>query len=501
MAVPQCSPPPVGERNQTPLPRLALRFRMTECPPPSVPLCVDLDGTLCRSDTLLEALVQGLRERPWMLFAALLAVLSGRARFKAWVADTFGLEPGSLPLREDLVQWLHDQRALGRQLVLATAASRKSADIVAASLGIFDEVLASTPETNLRGAAKAEALVARFGERGFLYAGNDRHDLDVWRRAAGAVVVDASPGLLAHITCPIVRLFPRERPRAVELLRALRPHQWAKNALVFVPLLASGRWSDAPAIRGSSLAFFALSAMASAVYLVNDLIDLASDRRHRSKRRRPLAQASLPIAWAVPAACVLSAAAMTIAFAGGTGLFLALASYVVLTTAYTLLLKRVALVDVFVLSALYTLRMYAGGMAAGIPISIWLLNFGMFLFLSLALLKRLVEIGRQTDAGSVPGRGYSTHDATPILALGCASGIVASLVLALYVNSEAARSQYHLVEPLFGLVPLCLFVVCRLWLSGWRGQLDDDPVAGSLRDPGFWAAGILGVLLVFLGRR
>jgi 4-hydroxybenzoate polyprenyltransferase len=464
-------------------------------PPGSAPsaarvLAVDLDGTLLRSDLMWEGLARVVLRRPWRLPALGVALLGGRAAFKGCVAASVELDPATMPWREDLLEWVRAERQRGRRIVLATAADRTIAERIAAHLDAFDEVLASEPGRNLSSRVKAEALAERFGEGGFDYAGDHaRKDWPVFARA-GACVPAGSPGLeraLRRHNRPIAASFADQGTVIATVLRAMRIHQWAKNLLVFVPLLTAHLVLDAAAWGKSLLAFAAFSLLASGTYLLNDLHDLDADRRHATKRRRPLASGDLSIPAGFALALLLSLSGLAIAFLALPKAFVgAIGLYLALTLAYSLFLKRMLLVDVVALSLLYTVRIYGGAEAIEVELSEWLFVFSLFVFTSLAFLKRSIEL-RRTDLSSgatLAGRGYAAEDAAVVRVVGPALGVMSVLVLALYVQSPSVEAAYASPRLLWLLLPLMTYWVVRIWMLAERGQVDDDPVAFSIRDRG-----------------
>jgi 4-hydroxybenzoate polyprenyltransferase len=463
-------------------------------------LAVDLDGTLLHTDTLVESVVTLLRQRPWMIGPALLALLRGRAGFKAWLAGRVDLEVGCLPFNGELLDWLRGERAQGRRLVLVTAADRRIADAVAAHTGLFDEVLASEGGVNLKGRAKAAALVERYGPGNFDYAGNAPADLPVWRVAREAIVVGgAALEQDARQVATVGRRFARPPLQAATVLRALRLHQWVKNLLVFVPILAAHRFTDGATLAAVALAFVVFGLTASAVYLINDLVDLPADRGHPRKCRRPFACGDLPLAWGMLLPPLLLVAAAALGAAWLPPAFLAvLAGYFVLTTAYSFLLKRLPIVDVMTLAGLYTIRVIAGGAAVALPPSFWLLACSMFIFLSLALVKRDTELRSLLARGELAARGRGWHvDDLPLIGgLGAASGIAAVLVLALYIDSQAAQNLYLTPEALWFICPLLLYWVSRLWFKTHRGEMHEDPVVFAMQDRTSLVLGALTAAIV-----
>lgn len=462
-----------------------------------LPLCVDLDGTLINSDTLAEGVV-GLGADLRLAGALLKLPVSGRAGFKHAVAQAHHLDPHLLPYNETLLDYLHAQKAAGRYLVLATAANVAIAEAVAGYLGIFDEVIASDDTHNLKGAAKAQALCERFGEQGFAYAGDSASDLAVWRLAGAAVVVNARPAVarraegLAPVEATIAG--PPHSPRV--LLRAMRPHQWLKNLLTFVPIFTAHAITDPVAWLNSILCFAAFCATASAIYLINDATDLTADRQHPRKRLRPLASGALSLSAGLGAAALLVTIGIGLAILSGA--LWVVAAYAVMSVSYSLKLKELPLVDVFMLASLYTVRIFAGGVATGHPLSLWLLGFSGFLFLGLAVLKRVTELAAlsRKQERSPSRRGYTTQDLPILQIFGCASSFAATLVLALFVQQAATAEQYASPGLLWGVVPLMLFWQCRLWLSTSRGYMHDDPIVYSGRDWVSWLVGSSVLLLL-----
>ena len=450
-----------------------------------LPLCVDLDGTLCRSDTLFEAFLSLLKQQPLALLLAPFWLLGGRAAFKQKVAAGAELNVAALPWRQDLLDWLRGEKASGRQLLLVTGADQQIARASAEHFGLFDDVLASDGRTNLTGSQKRAALVQRFGEKGFDYVGNAPVDVKVWASAATAHVADATPALVtkAAAVAPVGQQFPA-RPAGFKLwVKALRAHQWVKNVLIFVPIGLVQKF-DTHTLTLTLLAFLAFSLCASSVYLINDLLDLESDRAHPRKRERPFAAARLPLLGGLFLAPVLLLAAFVIA-AYITPKFLAvLAGYYLLTLAYSLHLKRMPLVDVLMLAALYTLRIIAGGAAAGVALSFWLLAFSVFLFLSLGIVKRYAEMDMvKASAGEkAAGRGYHVDDLPLLRNLGTSSGYGAVLVLAMYINSPESQLVYAHPKRLWLLAPIVLYWISRIWLKTHRGLMHDDPIVFALKD-------------------
>jgi 4-hydroxybenzoate polyprenyltransferase len=338
---------------------------------------------------------------------------------------------------------------------------------------------------NLKGARKAAALVERFGERGFAYAGNDRSDLDVWCHANSAIVINATRSVAgkAAATTSIEKSLNDVRSPVLAVLRALRPYQWVKNLLVFVPIATAHDLNDAAAWSSAGWIFAAFCATASGIYVVNDLLDLKADRLHPRKRRRPFASGALsPLLGLGISIAFLAAGAF---FAAQTHAALLVALYAVATLSYSLWLKEFPLVDIFVLAGLYTLRLFAGGDATGHPVSLWLLGFSSFFFLSLALVKRVSEMMTLTKS-SAARRGYWAADVPILQLMGIASGFTSVVVLSLFVQDETTSRLYASPALLWCTVPLILFWLCRIWLSTARGYMHDDPIVYAAKDWVSW---------------
>jgi len=450
-----------------------------------VPLCVDLDGTLIRSDLLVESALALLRRNPLHLFAMPFWLLRGRAHLKHQIAKRVQIDVPTLPWDTRVLDLVKEQRAQ-RPTCLCTASDGLLANAVAEHVGIFDAVMASDGKRNLSGRTKASALVDRFGDHRFDYAGDAARDLTVWKHAHAAFVVNASASTCARVkkACEVAREFPREHAGIRDWLGALRVHQWLKNLLVFVPLVAAHlALVPGTAIR-ASIAFAIFCVCASSVYMLNDLLDLEADRKHPRKRNRPFAAGRLPLAAGLAAAPLLAIAAFIAAYALAPRFASVLLGYYVLTLAYSLKLKQVVMLDVIVLAALYTLRIIAGGVVIGTGSSFWLLAFSMFVFLSLAILKRYTELGVQREAGNqkLDGRGYHTGDYELLASLGGASGYLSVLVLALYINSTASAELYRHPQVLWLLCPLLLFWISRAWIIAHRSAMHDDPVIFAVTD-------------------
>jgi 4-hydroxybenzoate polyprenyltransferase len=466
-------------------------------------LCVDLDGTLMATDLLWESLVVVARDNPLAVVRALPSLLEGRARFKRQIAERAIIDPSTLPYRREVIELVTRHRQQGGRTLLVTAADANLAHAVAAHLGIFDDVLASDGTRNLKGLAKLARLQEELGPVPFDYMGDSAADLPVWQAATQAYVV--SPGLSLRRRIERAGLkpevLPGSTPGVAPAIRALRPHQWAKNALVFVPVLAAHQFVNVQKMMAVLSCFLAFCLCASGVYVFNDLMDLEADRRHASKRTRPTASGQLSI----PAASLLSGGLIASGLAIALWLLnvqvaAMLVLYVTITIAYSMYLKRKMMVDVLTLSGLYTLRVLAGGLAAETKVSSWLLAFSMFLFLSLAFAKRYTKLNAAAAAGdSVRRRGYWPRDLDLVRSVGPTSGYIAALLILLYVDlSPDVTRLYRHAAVLNLLCPLILYWITRVWFLAQRQQLVDDPVVFALRDRISRLAGVVGIAILLV---
>jgi 4-hydroxybenzoate polyprenyltransferase len=457
------------------------------------PLVVDLDGTLCQTDTLWENFFAAWRLHWWLPVAASFWLLTGRTRLKAHLAEIALPSVDSLPWNEAVINALKHARNDGRTCVLATAAHERVAYACADKLRLFDKVFASTDRNNLKGEAKASLLVATYGENGFDYVGDSRADLSVWQKAAKKYTVS---DVVPHGGEP---LHPRpERSSLAAWAKLLRIRHWVKNVLVFVAPVAAHSWANVTGWQAVALTFAAFCAVCSGVYILNDLFDLAADRLHPSKRNRPLAAGVLPLAPAFAVALVLLALGLATALFAGPWVAAVVLAYLIVNAIYTGHLKRVPVFDVFCLAGLYTLRIVAGAAAVVVPLSTWLVAFSVFAFLSLALLKRAADIARLSPDELLPGRGYTGRDAAFVSGFGIASAVAACLVLALYVASDQVASMYATPLWLWGLAVVVLLWLARMWRMAISGTMDDDPVLFATRDGVSWGCAAVTVICVLL---
>ena len=455
-----------------------------------VPLIVDLDGTLIKSDLMVESALQLLRRNVLFLLRMLIWLARGKACLKEQVARRVHLDLSNIPYNRRFVSFLKQEVGRGRPVYLATASDARLAVPIAEHFGLFERVLASDGRINLRGKKKLKAIQEATEEGPFDYAGNARVDVPIWRRARRAIVVNPGLGVeRAARRCSDVAAVFEDRPAGLMVyLRAIRVHQWLKNLLIGVPLLTSHSWNNLPAALSLLLAFVSFSLSASATYLLNDLLDLSADRRHPRKSQRPLASGDLSLVPAVGLMIGLMAAGLALAAVVSHEFQLILLLYVGLTVCYSLYFKTLVLIDVILLASLYTLRILAGTAAIGVALSYWLFAFSMFLFLSLALVKRCSELQSMQETGldKASGRDYRVTDLSILSGMGIAAGYLAVLVLALFVNSPHDLSHYSHPNRLWLLCPPMAYWVSRLWIKTSRGEMHDDPLLYSVRDRASW---------------
>ncbi len=467
------------------------------------PLIVDLDGTLILTDLLHESVLKLLRERPLCALQLPFKLTAGKAQLKHYVAARTELLVETLPYNTRLLQWLREERGRGRQLILCTASNGKFAREVADYLDLFDDVMASDASSNLKGAQKAQALVERFGRGNFDYAGNSRADLPIWECAAEAVVVNADDRLAAEaaLRCPVARTFAAQKIKLMDWQRALRIQQWLKNLLLFAPVLAAHRLMESEVLLLLVLAFVAFGMVASSTYLMNDLLDLESDRLHPRKRKRPLAAGIIAAPVAIAVGMGLLVTGLLLACVINLQFLVCLLCYLFITCCYSWFLKRKVLLDCITLAMLYTLRIVAGAAAINMGLSFWLLSFSAFLFLSLAFVKRYAEIEVQLLEGrdKVHGRGYYTSDAPLLQTLGISAGYVAALVLSLYLNSEEILLLYQTPEIVWGAVLVLLYWISWMWMQANRGNMHDDPLVFAIKDKVSLLAGVMFLMVLSLG--
>ncbi|SDX00029.1 4-hydroxybenzoate polyprenyltransferase [Ruegeria halocynthiae] len=448
-------------------------------------LAVDLDGTLIASDMLHETFWASISQNWRAMFAAPVALIKGRAALKSKLQDLGQVSVDALPYNQAVIEYIKTWRESGNPAVLVTASDQRIADQIAAHVGVFDAVYGSDGNINLKGINKAKFLEQKYGANGFAYVGDSNADLAVWDKANKAITVNASGALrdkVNHLDCEVEHLTTGGVSRRA-YLRAMRPHQWVKNVLVFLPMIAAHSFTTHTMVN-SLFAFMSFCLIASSVYVVNDLLDLKADREHPRKRNRPFASGAIPVSHGIWMAGGLLfaggmlAALTNLAFAG------IIVIYFGLTTAYSVALKRKLIVDVCTLAGLYTIRIIAGGAATEIGLSVWLLAFSIFLFFSLAAVKRQAELVDSAKRGTLKtsGRDYQVDDLPVMTQMAVASGYLSVLVLALYLNSPGVVALYAWPVALWGICPILLYWISRVIMITHRGHMHDDPIVFAARD-------------------
>lgn len=472
-------------------------------PTPKVetPLVVDVDGTLVVTDLLHEAVLQFIAQYPLQAFRIPGWLAAGKSNLKTQLADRVNPGIETVPLREEVLLLIRDAQAVGRPVYLASASDRRYIEELAERIGGIAGVFGTETGANLAGGVKADRLVAAFGAKGYDYAGDMPIDFAVWRSARKPLVVARSAGFAKRVlkTFPDSEIVARPRPALRSYVRALRVHQWAKNVLLFLPLIA-GHHFDPETITATLLGFLCFCFAASSAYVINDLLDLPGDRDHPRKAHRPFAAGKIPITHGVMLAALLMAGAFWLSLLLPTRFTGILSVYVTCTLGYSLLLKRKVMIDVITLGGLYTLRVYGGLAAINAHQTQWLLMFSLFLFLSLAIVKRCSELVDRQAAGKtgLMGRGYRIEDLNVLLPLGAAAGYGAVFVVTLYMSSPEVAALYTHPNRLWLICPLLTYWISRVIIMANRGELHDDPVIFALTDKISWITGacVAGIIAI-----
>lgn len=463
-------------------------------------LVVDLDGTLIKTDILIEVLLAFIKQNPFKMIYIFSWIIKGKAYLKDKLSQYIDIDVSILPYNKEVLALIKERKKEGYSIVLATASHNKYAHKIAEHLSCFDEVIASDSSTNLSGRTKANKLVELYGSGQFDYVGNSKDDLSVWSVARKSIIVNPDKGVLAKSTqINNIESILDTRPNFIKtLLKALRIHQYAKNALIFVPLAASHQLFVISNITTVSLAFLVFCLCASTVYLINDLVDLEDDRHHKTKRNRPFASGALDVRTGlVLCPLILVITILITSLLLPFPFFMVLITYYILTLLYSFKLKRIVMIDVITLAILYTLRIIAGNAALGLSLSFWLLAFSVFIFLSLALVKRYAELKEVKLAGkkNARGRGYQREDLEMLSSLGAASGYISVLVLALYINEPSTASMYTNPKLIWIACPIILYWISRVWMLTHRGDMHEDPVVFALKDK----VSLISITLIVIG--
>jgi 4-hydroxybenzoate polyprenyltransferase len=458
----------------------------------SIPLCVDLDGTLVKLDTLHQAVFLLLRRSPASIFRIPGWITKGKAHLKDQVMQRVALDATALPYHQEFLAYLRQQHEAGRKLVLATASNYRTANAVAEHLGFFPETISSNVDTNMRHAQKLAAIKERFPRFG--YAGNDVADFPIWEDAEEVILVNPTRPAYAKYAAKADRVFIERRPVPGMLLKAMRCQQWLKNLLIFAPMVLAHKFTDTETLLQAATAFFAFSLAASSIYVLNDLFDLGADQHHPRKCRRPFASGDLSIAVGALLIPLLAILSVILGMLLPPAFLSVLLAYYAITTLYSWRIKQLAVVDVLTLAILYSMRIVAGSVATATAASSWFIVFAIFLFLSLALVKRLselIELKGSGDDHALRERGYRVDDLPLLMAFGTASGYIAVFVFTMYLNSDTVKVLYSRPEWLWVFCPLLLYWITRIWMLAWRGSMQDDPLAFAARD---WQTYIIAAL-------
>lgn len=461
-------------------------------------IAVDLDGTLISTDLLIETSNEVITTKPLEFLLLLPFLFFNRVKFKEYLAKRTALDVSGLPYNEELIEWLKKRRSEGAKLILATASHSILANKIAQYLGLFDVVHASTDNINLKSINKRNLLVSIYGANGFEYIGNSKDDLPVWAKSKVAHINSSNKHLISQLVDLVgaekvgenFSIKNKKMGKFYAFLKAMRPHQWVKNLIVIAPLFLANQAGDEKQIINSLIAFIAFCLVASSGYILNDLIDVQNDRLHDTKKLRPFALGVLSplIGWLTwPALIGISA---VISYCLPTSPFqLTLGIYFLVTLAYSLKLKKIPILDVIILAILYTLRLVAGSFAINAPISFWALAFSMFIFLSLAFVKRYSEIAKikcSIESLQIKGRGYRSTDLSAVGVMGIGSGYLSILILALYTQDPRIAKYYSSANFLWILCPLLLFWLSRVWLITYREEMNGDPVLFAITDRVSW---------------
>lgn len=468
--------------------------------PDRTPLVVDVDGTLICSDLLYESALQLIATQPWNTWKLATWLAGGKASLKQNLVETTDPHIATIPLREETVAYIAAAKAQGRPVWLASASDRSWVEQIAARIDGIDGVMGSDGVTNLAGPNKAKALVERFGHKGFDYIGDHHVDMPVWDAARRAILVAQSSSLERAVKRRFADAEVIARPRTAikPYFKAMRPYQWAKNALVFLPAIAGHSIGEFSVLLAAFMAFWAFSFAASSAYIINDLLDLPGDRDHHRKRNRPFAAAQIPIPRGIAMAGGLMTLAIVIAALLPLEFLGILVGYVVITLAYSFYLKRQMLVDVIILGGLYTIRVLGGIAATGEEKSQWLLMFCLFFFLSLAIVKRCSELVARREAGksSPPGRGYAINDLAMLLPLGAAAGYASVMVVMLYLSSPQITALYAHPLRMWLICPLLIYWISRTLMLANRNEMHDDPIIFAMTDKISWLTGVVAAAII-----
>lgn len=466
----------------------------------NIPLCVDLDGTLIASDTLLESTLKLIKQKPLLIFSFLIWILHGKLYFKQKVHSYVLIDASTLPYRKEIIEFIIQEQNKGREIVLATASLDKVANLISEKLGLFSNVIASNENFNYRSTTKRDRLVELYGYKQFDYIGDSKADLKVWEAANSALLVEPSNRLLkkAKKISNVSKVFESKKSILRLIIKEIRVYQWVKNLLLFIPLFMAHKFSNIDYLLNAIIAFFSFSFSASFVYVLNDLLDIDADRNHPRKKNRPIASGDISIKFSIIILMICLLIGISISLFLDIQFIIILILYILATCSYSFILKRIYIVDIITLAGLYTIRIISGALAIPVEASFWLLAFSMFIFLSLATVKRYTELQviKHENKKKTSGRGYVVEDIELIQSIGLTSGYLSVLVFALYVNSKEVIQLYNHPELLWAIVPCLLAWITRIWFIAHRDKMHDDPIVFTVSDKSSYIIGLFIILLI-----
>jgi 4-hydroxybenzoate polyprenyltransferase len=465
-------------------------------------LCLDLDGTLIRSDALFESIFQLVKVNPLLLIMVPIWLLKGKPNLKEEIDKRIDFKAEGLPYNQELIDYAISERDKGRKVYLATASHISIADKVAKHLNIFDGVYATKDGYNLKSDKKAKVLNEEFGIGKYVYAGDAKVDYNVWKDAAAAIVVSNNKSFIEGVnkSFRVEKSFYKEVNVFKKIIKEIRVYQWVKNLLLFLPILLAHTLGNVTDLTNVVIGFFSFSISASFVYVLNDLLDLDSDRSHPRKKKRPLASGDLPIQVGISLVPILLVVGVGLSFLLSQTFQLILLSYIIITTAYSFSLKKVPILDIILLATLFTSRIVAGAFAANVDLSMWILAFSMFFFMNLAVLKRYTEllVMKKKNEIEAKGRGYHIEDMGLLLSMGPAAGFLSVLVFVLYIDSTQATGLYSEPKLLWMITPVFLYWISRIWHLSVRGKMTDDPIVFTGKDKVSYIVGLIIFIIAYL---
>ena len=467
-------------------------------------IAVDLDGTIIFTDVLYEQIINLIKTNPLYIFYLFFLIFKGKAKFKSYVAKKTKLNYKNLPYNIDLINWLKLQFKSKKKIILCTAANKKVAQKIAKFFYFFSMVISSDSKVNNTGVNKRKILTKKFGLKGYDYVGNDYDDLIVWEGANKSYLVNVDDNLkkLALKKVAVAKIFNKKKNFLLEFFKLIRIHQWIKNILIFVPIIAANETDNLSYLLKLLIAFFSMGLCASAIYILNDLFDLESDRQHHSKKYRSIASGQISIKIALILMLLLICFSFIFSFFLNDYFRLSLLSYFFMSTIYTFYLKKLFIFDCMLLSIFYTFRVVIGALVVGIEISNFLIFFSIFIFLSLAFMKRYAELKNYyiKNYQSIPGRSYKNNDKLLLLKFGIISGNISSFILVLYLINIKNTHLYSSPDLLWLIIPLMFFWINWVWYKSAKGEMNDDPILFAIKDRKSLMTGLFIAIFYFMAQ-